>query len=78
MIFVQDVFLFFSLREDLSHHRGSGSMIGLAGCHLALTFLFFCEGPITGKKSGNVGLNPNHSSSCLSSSGNNSFAQRMM
>merc|ERR1711965_221849 len=28
------------------------------------TFLWFFEGPITGKKSGNEGLNPNHSSSC--------------
>merc|ERR1711965_729128 len=34
------------------------------------TFLWFFEGPITGRKSGNDGLKPSHSSSCSGKSPN--------
>jgi len=40
-----------------------------------MIFLFFNDGPMTGKKSGKVGLNPNHSSLYSLNCGRSSFAQ---
>ena len=37
--------------------------------------MLFLDGPITGRKSGKVGLNPNHSSPCSFNCGKSSLAQ---